>query len=53
MNGKKPTLAQKKLMVENQLDPKQWLVAKKMQDRLILIRRGSKGNKGVTLLLNG
>ena len=53
MNGKKPTLAQKKLMAEKQMDPKQWLVVKNLQDRLIIIKRGSRENTGLTQLIEG
>ena len=38
-HGKKPTLAQKKLMVKWRLDPTMWLVVKDTQVRMEIVHR--------------
>ena len=38
-NGKRPSLAQKKLMKENGLDPKNWLVVKDTTDFMEVVSR--------------
>ena len=40
--GKNPTLAQKKIMKSHGLDPKEWLVNKKIDDLLVVTHRYSK-----------
>lgn len=38
-HGKKPTVAQMKLMVKWKLDPTMWFVVKDMPDRMFLVHR--------------
>ena len=38
-HGKKPTVAQKKLMVKWRLDPTMWFVVKDMPDRMDIVHR--------------
>ncbi len=48
MNAKRPTLAQKKLLVRRKLDPSMWLVVRETQDHLELVHRyGDKTRKTV------
>jgi hypothetical protein len=38
-NGKRPTMAQKKLMVKWRLDPTMWLVVKDTPERMEIVHR--------------
>ncbi len=40
-HGRKPTVAQRKLLQKRKLDPAMWLVVKDMPDRLELVHRQS------------
>lgn len=40
-HGRKPTVAQRKLLQKRKLDPSMWLVVKDMPDRLELVHRQS------------
>ena len=41
-NGKKPTVRQCKIMQDNGLDPKAWLVVKFLDDRMVIVNRETK-----------
>jgi len=43
-NGKKPTLAQRKLMEENRLNSNNWLVVKDTPEKLVLVSRNNASN---------
>ena len=38
-HGKKPTAAQRKLMIKWKLNPQDWLVSKDTSDRMLLVHR--------------
>lgn len=38
-NGKKPTLAQKKLLQENELAPEKWLIVKDTPEEMVIVSR--------------
>lgn len=38
-NGKRPTMAQKKIMQKNSMDPSFWLVSKVEKDHLLCLNR--------------
>jgi hypothetical protein len=40
-HGKKPTVAQRKLIASKNLDPAMWLVVKDMPDKMVLVHRYS------------
>lgn len=40
-NGKRPTLAQKKFLVDNGLVPKNWLIVKDTTKELIIVSRAA------------
>lgn len=40
-HGKKPTVAQRKLIAARNLDPAMWLIVKDMSDTMVLVHRYS------------
>ena len=46
-NGKRPTMAQKKLMSENKLNYKNWLVVKDTSECMVVVNRESRKTRTI------